>query len=63
MRTTANTEEVIFPAAVIASLTMLPDYIAKAVPNPPTNVRPWYANTAPTYAGIFCGSPSTRTLL
>lgn len=38
---------------VIASLTMLPDYIAKAVPNPPTNRAPWYANTAPTYAGIF----------
>src|SRR5688572_23277696 len=32
---------------------MLPDYIAKAVPNPPTNRAPWYANTAPTYAGIF----------
>jgi cytosine permease len=32
---------------------MLPDYIAKAVPNPPTNRAPWYVNTAPTYAGIF----------
>src|SRR5437868_6464921 len=32
---------------------MLPDYLAKAVPNPPKNRRPWYANTAPTYAGIF----------
>ena len=39
--------------SVIASLTMLPDYIAKAVPNPPTNRAPWYVNTAPTYAGIF----------
>ncbi|HYI96260.1 MAG TPA: cytosine permease [Bryobacteraceae bacterium] len=39
--------------AVIASLTMLPDYIAKAVPNPSTNRAPWYVNTAPTYAGIF----------
>jgi cytosine permease len=38
---------------VIASLTMLPDYIAKAAPNPPTNRAPWYVNTAPTYAGIF----------
>lgn len=32
---------------------MLPDYIAKAVPNPPSNRAPWYTNTAPTYAGIF----------
>jgi len=32
---------------------MLPDYIAKAVPNPASNRRPWYANTAPSYAGIF----------
>ncbi|HVN05362.1 MAG TPA: hypothetical protein VMT86_13135, partial [Bryobacteraceae bacterium] len=32
---------------------MLPDYIAKAVPNPPSNRGPWYANTAPSYAGIF----------
>jgi len=32
---------------------MLPDYIAKAVPNPPANRGPWYANTAPSYAGIF----------
>ncbi len=32
---------------------MLPDYIAKAVPNPPTNRAPWYVNTAPSYAGIF----------
>ncbi len=32
---------------------MLPDYIAKAVPNPATNRGPWYTNTAPTYAGIF----------
>jgi cytosine permease len=32
---------------------MLPDYIAKAVPNPPSNRAPWYVNTAPTYAGIF----------
>ena len=39
--------------SVIASLTMLPDYIAKAVPNPPSNRAPWYVNTAPTYAGIF----------
>ena len=32
---------------------MLPDYIAKAVPNPASNRAPWYVNTAPTYAGIF----------
>jgi cytosine permease len=32
---------------------MLPEYLAKAVPNPKGNRAPWYANTAPTYAGIF----------
>src|ERR1700687_1071281 len=32
---------------------MLPDYIAKASPNPASNRAPWYSNTAPTYAGIF----------
>ena len=32
---------------------MLPPYLAKAVPNPLRNRAPWYANTAPTYAGIF----------
>ncbi|HYO79825.1 MAG TPA: cytosine permease, partial [Bryobacteraceae bacterium] len=32
---------------------MLPEYLAKAQPNPPTNRAPWYINTAPTYAGIF----------
>lgn len=32
---------------------MLPEYIRKAVPNPPENRAPWYVNTAPTYAGIF----------
>src|SRR5437763_11050307 len=32
---------------------MLPDYLAKAVPNPMSKRAPWYANTAPTYAGIF----------
>jgi len=32
---------------------MLPDYIAKAVPNPKTNRAPWYTNTAPSYAGVF----------
>ncbi len=32
---------------------MLPDYISKAVPNSPANRGPWYANTAPSYAGIF----------
>ena len=32
---------------------MLPDYLAKAKPNPAGNRAPWYANTAPSYAGIF----------
>ena len=32
---------------------MLPDYISKAAPNPPEKRAPWYANTAPAYAGIF----------
>jgi cytosine permease len=32
---------------------MLPAYIAKATPNPPSNRAPWYVNTAPSYAGIF----------
>jgi purine-cytosine permease-like protein len=32
---------------------MLPGYLAKAVPNPPANRGPWYANTAPSYAGVF----------
>ena len=31
----------------------LPSYIANASPNPPDKRAPWYANTAPTYAGIF----------
>jgi cytosine permease len=32
---------------------MLPEYIAKAVPNPPSKRAPWYSNTAPAYAGVF----------
>lgn len=32
---------------------MLPQYIAKAVPNPPSERAPWYKNTAPSYAGVF----------
>jgi cytosine permease len=32
---------------------MLPDYLAKAVPNPASNRAPWYKNIAPSYAGIF----------
>jgi len=32
---------------------MLPDYLAKASPNPKGSRGPWYANTAPSYAGIF----------
>jgi cytosine permease len=31
----------------------LPSYITSATPNPPEKRAPWYANTAPTYAGIF----------
>lgn len=51
---------------------MLPDYLAKAVPNPPTKRAPWFSNTAPTYAGIFlwiafydsmAGGTITRTSL
>ena len=32
---------------------MLPEYLAKAVPNPAGKRAPWYSNTAPSYAGIF----------
>jgi cytosine permease len=32
---------------------MLPEYLAKAAPNPQSNRAPWHKNTAPTYAGIF----------
>ncbi len=32
---------------------MLPDYISKNKPNPEINRAPWYANTAPSYAGVF----------
>ena len=32
---------------------MLPDYLAKAQPNPVGKRAAWYANTAPSYAGIF----------
>jgi len=32
---------------------MLPAYLAKAAPNPPSNRAPWYLNTAPSYAGVF----------
>jgi cytosine permease len=31
----------------------LPSYITSAAPNPKDKRGPWYANTAPTYAGIF----------
>jgi cytosine permease len=34
-------------------MATLPDYIAKTVPNPAGNRAPWYANTAPSYAGVF----------
>src|SRR5947209_2038610 len=32
---------------------MLPEYISKSVPNPPSKRAPWYKNTAPSYAGVF----------
>jgi len=32
---------------------MLPPYLSKAQPNPPSNRAPWYVNTAPSYAGVF----------
>ncbi len=32
---------------------MLPEYISKAVPVPHEKRAPWYANTAPSYAGVF----------
>ncbi len=35
------------------SAGQLPSYITSAIPNPPEKRAPWYANTAPTYAGIF----------
>ena len=31
----------------------LPDYISKTARNPEGNRAPWYANTAPSYAGVF----------
>ncbi len=34
-------------------MSNLPDYIAKTAPNPASNRAPWYANTAPSYAGVF----------
>lgn len=33
--------------------TQLPDYVASARPVPKDKRTPWYASTAPTYAGIF----------
>ena len=41
---------------------MLPDYISKAVPNPADKRAPWYANTAPAYAGIFLWVAFYRSL-
>jgi cytosine permease len=32
---------------------MLPDYISKTFPRPLGSRGPWYANTAPAYAGVF----------
>jgi cytosine permease len=41
---------------------MLPDYISRAVPNPADKRAPWYANTAPAYAGIFLWVAFYRSL-
>lgn len=41
---------------------MLPDYLSKAVPNPAEKRAPWYANTAPSYAGIFLWIAFYRTM-
>lgn len=35
------------------TVAQLPSYITSATPNPLEKRAPWYANTAPTYAGIF----------
>jgi cytosine permease len=51
MSTTPETP--VTPAAPAAAAPPLPDYLAAAKPNPPTNRAPWYLSTAPTYAGIF----------
>ena len=37
----------------ILAAAMLPDYLAKAAPNPMGKRAPWYANLAPSYAGVF----------
>lgn len=47
MSTETTTPQTTTPAA------QLPDYLASAKPNPPSNRAPWFKNTAPTYAGIF----------
>src|ERR1700740_3170831 len=31
----------------------VPEYVRASVPNPSANRKPWYKNTAPSYAGIF----------
>lgn len=31
----------------------LPPYLANAQPNPAVDRKPWYATTAPSYAGVF----------
>lgn len=41
---------------------MLPDYIAKAAPNAAKKRAPWFANTAPSYAGIFLWIAFYKTL-
>ena len=38
---------------ILPRMPTLPDYIAKTPTNPASNRAPWYANTAPSYAGVF----------
>jgi cytosine permease len=46
-RTTASSKE------ITMANEALPSYLASAKPNPMANRGPWYANIAPSYAGIF----------
>ena len=41
------------PDWLATPMPTLPSYIAKTTPNPVSNRAPWYANTAPSYAGVF----------
>jgi cytosine permease len=48
-----NDQRTTMSTPTTTSPSQLPDYIASAKPNPPSNRAPWFKNTAPTYAGIF----------